>query len=94
MTTKMSPLKRAYGAFKSEMKPKQQGGPGHLLALELALLGVGAGIFMGFAISEHPSFMKTWGWLVPMGFWLASGIVAAIRERRLRKLPSDEDHAA
>jgi hypothetical protein len=94
MTTKISALKRAYGVFKNEMSSKKQGGDSNLLALELLLLGIGTGIFIGFSISEHPTFMKEWGWLVPMSFWLASGIVAAIRERRLRKTLSNEKYAA
>ena len=93
MTTKISALKRAVGAFKKEMAASQHDKP-NLRELELLLLGMAVGIFMGFSISEHHTFMEHWGWAVAMSIWLASLIVGAIRDRRLRKTLSRENHTA
>ena len=93
MSTKISPLKRAIGAFKAEMA-KQPRSHGTLRELELLLLGIAVGIFIGFSISEHHTFMESWGWAVAMSIWLASLIVGAIRDRRLRKTLGKENHAA
>ena len=96
MTTKISALKRAVEVFKKEMGANRHGihDKPNLRGLELGLQGIALGIFIGFSISEHQSFMENWGWAVAWSIWLAGCIVGAIRDRRLRKTLSYENHAA
>ena len=59
----------------------------------MLLFGIAVGTGLGFGIAQHQS-MQIWGGVVVMSIVLASIIVGAIRERRLRKTLSNENHAA
>lgn len=67
----------------------------NLRDLELSLISIAAGIFLGFGIAERsPGFTKSWGWALAMCIWVSGLIAGTVHARRLRKIVDKENASA